>query len=151
MNDKKSLRELELELRAAIDSGKIAEFETHGFSMVPLLHDGGDRVRLVKPRGKLAVGDVALCVTDTGRYVLHRVIDLKDDGYVLKGDNCISTEYCKCDSDVIGVACAFIRSGRLIETSSFSYKLYCRFRKPLLALWRLFWRLADKIVTLKNK
>lgn len=151
MSDKKSLRELEPELRSAIDSGKIAEFETHGFSMIPLLHDGGDRVRLVKPKGKLAVGDVALCVTDTGKYVLHRVVELKNNGYILKGDNCISTEYCKGDSDVIGVACAFIRRGRLIETDSFVYRFYCRFRKPLLRMWQLFWKLADRVVATRNK
>lgn len=151
MSDKKSLRELEPELRATIDAGKIAEFETHGFSMIPLLHDGGDKVRLVKPKGKLNVGDVALCVTDTGKYVLHRVIALKDDGYIFKGDNCIGTEFCKCDGDVIGIACAFIRRGRLISTESLSYRLYCRFRKPLLCFWQLFWKVSDKFVTLKNK
>ena len=151
LSDKKNLRELEPELRATIDSGKIAEFETHGFSMVPLLHDGGDRVRLVKPKGKLSVEDVALCVTDTGKYVLHRVIGLKDGGYVLKGDNCIGTEFVKSDSDVIGVACAFIRRGRLIETNSSVYKFYCRFRKPLLRIWQLFWNVADRLAALKNK
>ena len=151
MNNKKSLNELEPELRATLDAGKIAEFETHGFSMIPLLHDGGDRVRLVKPKGRLSVGDVALCVTDTGKYVLHRVIALKDEGYVFKGDNCIGTEFCKDDSDVIGVACAFIRRGRLVDTNSFSYRFYCRFRKPLLRLWQLFWKLADKFAALKNK
>lgn len=151
MSDKKSLKELEPELRAVINSGKVAEFETHGFSMIPLLHDGGDRVRLVRSDGKLAVGDVALCVTDNGKYVLHRVIEIRDSGYVLKGDNCISTEFCKGDSDVIGVAIAFIRRGRLIDTRSFSYKLYCCFRKPLLRLWQLFWKFADKLAAMKNK
>lgn len=151
MNNHKSLRELEPELRATLDTGKIAEFETHGFSMIPLLHDGGDRVRLVKPKGRLSVGDVALCVTDTGKYVLHRVIALKDEGYVFKGDNCIGTEFCKGDSDIIGVACAFIRRGRLVDTNSFSYRFYCRFRKPLLRLWQLFWKFADKFAALKNK
>lgn len=151
MSDNKSLRELEPELRATIDSGKIAEFETHGFSMIPLLHDGGDRVRLIKPGGKLAIGDVALCVTDMGKYVLHRVTELKDGGYVLKGDNCISTEFCTGDGDVIGVACAFIRRGRLIETDSSLYRFYCRFRKPLLRLWQLFWKVADRLAALKKK
>ena len=151
MSDKKSLRELEPELRAVINAGKIAEFETHGFSMIPLLHDGGDRVRLTKPNGKLSIGDVALCVTDADKYVLHRVIALEDGGYVLKGDNCINTEFCKGDDCVIGLACAFIRRGRLITTDSFAYKFYCRFRKPLLRLWQLFWKVADKLAAIKSK
>lgn len=151
MNNHKSLRELEPELRATLDAGKIAEFETHGFSMIPLLHDGGDRVRLVKPKGRLSVGDVALCITDMDKYVLHRVVDLRDGGYVLRGDNCTSCEFCTGDDCVIGVACAFIRRGRLVDTNSFSYRFYCRFRKPLLRLWQLFWKLADKFAALKNK
>ena len=152
MSDKKSLSELEPELRATINSGKIAEFETHGISMIPLLHDGGDKVRLAKPDGKLKINDVALCLTDDGRYVLHRVIALKADGYVLKGDNCHSTEFCKSDLDVIGVACAFVRRGRLIDTASLTYRFYCSFRKPLLRLWQLFWKVADTAVSLrKNK
>lgn len=151
MSDKKSLKELEPELRATVASGKIAEFETHGISMVPLLHNGGDRVRLVKPCGALKVNDVALCVTDDGRYVLHRVVALKSGGYVLKGDNCRSTEFCKSDSDVIGVACAFIRRGRLIRAESALYRFYCLFRKPLLKLWQAFWLVADKAVSLKKQ
>ncbi len=151
MNDKKSLKELEPELRAAINAGKIAEFETHGISMIPLLHDGGDKVRLVKPVGALKVNDVALCVTDDGRYVLHRIIALENGGYVLKGDNCRSTEFCKSDDDVIGIACAFIRRGKLIKADSFIYRFYCCFRKPLLKLWQFFWFVADKAVSFRKK
>lgn len=152
MNSDNSLKKLEPELRAAIDSGKIAEFETHGFSMIPLLHDGGDKVRLVKPEGRLKLNDVALCVTDTGKYVLHRVVEVKDSGYVLRGDNCIGCEFCRGDSDVIGVACAFIRRGKLVKTTSSSYRFYCRFRKPLLKLWQVFWSCVDRIAMLsKNK
>ena len=33
---------------SALQNGKLVQFETHGFSMVPLLRDGGDRIILKK-------------------------------------------------------------------------------------------------------
>ncbi len=151
MSNEKSLKAQEPEIRAALENGKIAEFETHGFSMIPLLHDGGDRVQLKKPDGRLAVNDVALCITHEDKYVLHRVVGFRDGGYVLRGDNCLSCEFCADDSKVIGVAVGFIRRGRFIDVNSFSYKCYCRFRRPLLKLWQRFWKIIDKIVEIKSK
>lgn len=130
---------------SSLQSGKLVEFETHGFSMVPLLRDGGDRVILKKADKPLAVGDVALCKTDDNRYVLHRVLSV-EDGYILKGDNCILTEHCSGDSDVIGVAVAFIRKGKTIETADKKYLFYVRHRAFFLKVWRLFWSIADRLV-----
>ena len=145
MRSENSLSQLEPQIRASLEQGKIAEFETHGFSMVPLLHDGGDFVRLKKSTNKLSLGAVAFCKTDDNRYVLHRVIGYKDEGYILKGDNCQTCEFCRNDADVIGVAVAFVRKGKVIEADSFKYRLYTKFRKPFLAFWRFFWKIADKI------
>lgn len=130
---------------SSLQSGNLVEFETHGFSMVPLLRDGGDRVILKKADKPLAVGDVALCKTDDNRYVLHRVLSV-EDGYILKGDNCILTEHCSGDSDVIGLATAFIRKGKIIEVTDKKYLFYVRHRTFFLKVWRLFWSIADRIV-----
>ncbi len=130
---------------SALQCGKLVEFETHGFSMVPLLHDGGDRVILRKADKPLEVGDVALCKTDDDRFVLHRVVS-KDNGYTLKGDNCVTTEHCSDDSDVIGVVSAFIRKGRIIETTDKKYLFYVRHRAFFLKLWRIFWSISDGLV-----
>lgn len=147
MSSNDRLEKTAAEIKCSLDKGNLAEFETHGFSMVPLLHDGGDRVVLKKASGRLSVGDVAFCKTDDGRYVLHRVIGFRSSGYILKGDNCQSTEYCKSDDDVVGVAITFIRRNKKIDVSSFGYRFYVIFRKPLLKLWQLFWRCTDKILS----
>ena len=136
------------EMRRVLNSGKFVEFETHGFSMIPLLHDGGDRVILSKPKLPLQINDVALCKTDDGRYLLHRVISLDNGGYTLRGDNCVSTEFCSCDDDVIGVAVSFIRSGKTIDVNSGKYRFYVRNRVFLLKLWRAVWYISDFFVKL---
>lgn len=147
MSSNDRLEKTAAEIKCSLDKGNLAEFETHGFSMVPLLHDGGDKVVLKKASGRLSVNDVAFCKTDDGRFVLHRVIGFRSSGYILKGDNCQSTEYCKNDDDVVGVAITFIRRNKEIDVSSFGYRFYVIFRKPLLKLWQLFWRCADKILS----
>ncbi len=144
MSSENSLEKIVPEILKCLDEGRLAEFETHGISMIPLLHDGGDRVVLCKAAGSLEINDVAFCRTDNGRYVLHRVIEVKDGGYVLKGDNCFSTEFCLGDADVIGVAVCFIRRKKRISVNSVKYKFYVLFRKPILKLWQLFWKNADR-------
>ena len=136
------------EMRRVLESGKLVEFETHGFSMIPLLHDGGDKVILGQPKFPLQINDVALCKTDDGRYLLHRVISLDNGGYTLRGDNCTSVEFCLGDSDVVGVAVSFIRGGKVIEVNSSKYRFYVRNRVLLLKLWRAFWRVSDFFVKL---
>ncbi len=133
-------------MRQALESGKKVEFETHGHSMIPLLHDGGDKVILTLNKAPLKVNDVALCKTDDNRYVLHRVVALRNNGYVLRGDNCINTEFCPCDDDVTGVACAFIRRGKVICVDDKKYVFYVKHRKIILHLWQAFWRAADAVV-----
>ncbi len=135
-------------MREALESGKKIEFETHGHSMIPLLHDGGDKVILKLNEMPLKVNDVALCKTSDGRYVLHRVIDIRNGGYVLKGDNCVNTEFCKADEDVIGVACAFIRCGKIVSVTDKKYIFYVNHRALILKIWRAFWHLADAFVKL---
>ncbi len=136
------------EMRSVLQSGKLVEFETHGFSMIPLLHDGGDMVILAQPSFPLRLNDVALCRTDDGRFVLHRVVAINDGGYTLRGDNCVTTEFCADDSDVVGVASAFIRNGKKIEVSSKKYRFYVKHRTFWLKLWRVWWRISDCFVKL---
>ncbi len=130
---------------SSLQSGKLVEFETHGFSMVPLLRDGGDRVILKNADKPLEVGDVALCKTDDNRFVLHRVVSV-DGGYTLKGDNSVLTEHCSGDSDVIGVATAFVRKGKIIEVTDNKYLFYVRHRAFFVNVWRLFWSIADRFI-----
>lgn len=146
LNNRKDLVSQLPQIKAALQSGKMVEFETHGISMLPLLHDGGDKVILTKALSELSLGDVALCKTDDGRYVLHRVIAKEKGNYILKGDNCVTTECCLSDYDVIGVADSFIRRGKVISVSDKKYLFYVRHRSFFIKLWRAFWRVTDFFV-----
>ena len=66
------------------DYGMIA-YTTKGRSMEPLFHQGRDIVIISPPNGRLKPMDVALYRRGKA-YVLHRVIEVTEDGYLIRGD-----------------------------------------------------------------
>ena len=60
-----------------------------GTSMRPTLI-AGDELTL-ESAGEVAVGDVVL-FRYMGRHILHRIVAIEGDHYIMRGDNCISNE-----------------------------------------------------------
>jgi len=100
---------------------------TVGSSMQPLLHEQKDNIIVVRPEGRLKKYDVALYVTPKGKYIMHRVIEVKDDHYVILGDNLLKKEYVT-DDMICGKLIGFYKNGkRYIDCeNSKLYKLYSR-------------------------
>ena len=101
-------------------------YKTRGVSMRPMLKQNRDLVTVRKFEGRLKKYDVPLYRRKTGGYVLHRIIGLKDDCYIIRGDNTFKKEYVP-DSEVLGVLTEFKRKGRDHSVDSAGYKLYARF------------------------
>ena len=95
-----------------------------GTSMLPLLREGRD-LFMVEPKGdaRCSVGDVALYRRPPSHYVLHRVVGVVPDGYLMLGDNCISREHVP-EGDVIGVMSGFVRNGRQHGVECAGYRAY---------------------------
>ena len=108
-------------------SGKLV-YTTVGVSMNPLIKQDRDLSIIEKPKGRLKKFDVALYKRANGQYVLHRVVKVLEDGYVILGDNCCSKEYNIKDSQILGVLTSLVRNGKEINLNSFGYKLYVRAR-----------------------
>lgn len=108
-------------------SGKLV-YTTVGVSMRPLIKQDRDLSIIEKPKGRLKKFDVALYKRANGQYVLHRVVKVLDDGYVILGDNCCSKEYNIKESQILGVLTSLVRNGKEIDLNSFGYKLYVRAR-----------------------
>jgi len=109
-----------------------------GVSMYPMLRFKKDPV-LIRPLvGELGRYDVA--VYSRGKsYVVHRVLKVLPEHYVIRGDNCIALEYVP-KGDVVGVVAGFWRFGRFIDVSNCVYKLYSRVwvaANPLVRLNRI--------------
>ena len=96
-----------------------------GVSMLPLLRQGRDLFTVRKKgRARCKVGDVVLYKRPPDRYVLHRVVEVRPDDYVILGDNCISREYGIKDADILGVMTAFVRNGKQHSVREPGYRLY---------------------------
>lgn len=100
---------------------------TVGTSMKPLLHEQKDNIIIVKPKERLKKYDVALYVTDYGKYIMHRVIEVHSDHYIITGDNLLAREYVT-DDMICGKLVGFYKNGRKYVDCENGrlYKLYSR-------------------------
>lgn len=118
-------------------------FVVRGYSMRPFLEDRRDKVMLIPPRTP-RVGDVVLAAIGEKVYALHRVIKIEDGIYTMRGDgNPLSMKEQFREADIIGIAQAFIRKGKVVPTAgfkwqvySFAWKMLTPFRRILLAIYR---------------
>lgn len=106
---------------------------TSGSSMEPLIHHKKDNIIVVKNKGRLKKYDVPVYVTSQGKYIMHRVIEVCDDHYVIVGDNLLKKEYVT-DDMICGVLAGFYKNGKkyIDCQNSSSYKLYSKLWVALL-------------------
>ena len=99
-------------------------YTNRGDSMMPLIKEGRDLLIIEKPVGRLKKYDVPLYKRDSGQYVLHRVLKVRDDDYVICGDNRTNLEYGISDRHIIGVLTSVVRNGKEISVNNWKYKVY---------------------------
>ena len=110
-----------------------SELKEHGFyasntlgtSMRPLFKTHRDMIIVERPHAELKKYDVALYVTPSGKYILHRVIGVRDDIYLIRGDNTYAVERVP-KTSVIGVLVKFNRKGHTHTTDELFYRIYSR-------------------------
>ena len=98
---------------------------TSGVSMYPMLCDRRGTI-IVKPcEGRLKKYDVPLYKRGDN-YILHRIVKVLPDSYIICGDNCERKEYDITDAQILGVLTGFYRDSKLIDMNGWKYKLYSR-------------------------
>lgn len=125
---------------------------TAGVSMKPMLRNRRDRIVLLPVGDKtLKKWDLPIYRRPDGRYILHRIIDVKDDHYVIRGDNTYRKEYVPKEW-VLGYVSEFYRGKKHVCTDQRGYRFYAAFwhriyflRLPLYCARRLASRIKHKI------
>ncbi len=113
----KSTYEQELER-----SGQLI-YTTVGMSMRPFLRSGQDLMVIeARKDSRFQARDVVLYRRKSGKYVLHRIMWVRKDDYVLCGDNCWDLEPGIRDEQILGVLTAVIRDGKRLDVNNKDYR-----------------------------
>ncbi len=128
-------------------------YKAKGVSMQPMLYQNRNVITIRKKQARLKKYDVALYrVPHTDSLILHRVIRVTPDGYIIRGDNCITDEVIP-EEDVFGVLTDFTRNGKSYSVHNLLYRIYAVLRVNLYPLRRLrqkavdrFWKISDWVI-----
>lgn len=115
-----------------------------GDSMMPLLREHHDLLVLKVPKKPIKKYDIVLYKRSSGQYVLHRVLSVKHNGFVICGDNRYKKEYGVKRKQILAVLTAVIRDGKEISTDSIKCKFYAH-------LWCDFFFVRAVILCVRHK
>ena len=81
---------------------------TAGISMRPMLREHKDIAVIRRKSGRLKRNDVPLYSRPgSEKFILHRILKVTPNGYVIRGDNLFKKEYDIKDENIVGVLRAF--------------------------------------------
>jgi len=114
-------------VRETVAAGqKVRYLPFRGVSMLPMLRQGRDAVELAPLPERLKKYDLPVYQLPGGKYVMHRVVDVKDDHYICNGDNLVEMETVY-HHQMVALVSAFTRDGRRVEIDDPRYRAYYRF------------------------
>ena len=123
---------------------------TVGISMRPLLRTRKDSIEIRPVQGRLKRLDVPL-YRQGDKLILHRVVAVKPDGYVICGDNCLVREENVTDDQIVGVMTAFYRGNRYHSVDERGYRLYAKIWVALFPVRRPFMWLRRCLGAIKHR
>lgn len=103
---------------------------TVGWSMFPMLRDRRDSIVLYPADRPIRRYDVVLYKYGDN-YILHRVLKIYPDHFMIRGDNCFVMENVP-RTQILGVLGEFYRGDKKIDMQGLPYRLYVR-------IWRLLY------------
>lgn len=133
-----------------LENGGRANLTVTGCSMLPMLRHREDSVTLIPADGKEKKGDVILYRRESGKYILHRIISVEQEGYICCGDNQAVREPVLRER-VIAVVDGFTRKGRTYTTNSLGYRMYTTLWVELFSLRRYYIKLRRRLGRLRGK
>lgn len=120
------------EVARMLEEGLMVTLPVTGTSMLPFIVGGQDSVVLQKAAASWRTGEIVLARTETGVYVIHRIVACSGQWVTLMGDGNLSgTELCR-PENVLGVVIRIVKGGRCVDC-----RLPAERRKARLWYWLL--------------
>lgn len=139
-------------LEELLAQGKKVCFTVTGTSMTPWIIHGRDSVELVSAEAaSLKKGEIILFQPFAGKYVLHRITKIVPGGFITTGDGNLRRDGFVPKEAVIAKAVAIHRKGRIIECSSWVWKLIFRIWMILFPIRKYLLKLVGSVAKIKNK
>ena len=126
MNKSVKLSDLFPLIKEQLDAGGVASFPIHGKSMMPMLRDRIDSVRIAKPDSNPQKYDIIFYTREDGSFILHRIVGIKNGIYICRGDNQIQNELVN-EKQVIAYVTEYTKNGKWKKIDSVTQKIYSRF------------------------
>lgn len=126
-----------------LDKSGYLVFTNVGTSMMPLLRQGRDVMEIRRKGDERCRKYDAVLYKVGSKYILHRIIKVRENDYVIVGDNCYRREYGITDEQILGVLTGIVRGGKHISVDDRAYKLYVH-------LWCDFYPIRAAILFCKH-
>ena len=134
------------EIEQVLETEGVFISTTAGMSMYPMLRNRKDSIVVKKTTERLKKYDVALYKRGDA-YILHRVMKVLPDSYIIRGDNCDKKEYGIRDEQILGVLVEFYRGDKKVSLDQWFYRVYVRAYCACTPIWwvvRQFGRVIRK-------
>lgn len=120
---------------------------TVGTSMLPLFRNRKDTVVIRPVTEPLKKYDVPL-YRRGDKLILHRIVKVTDNGFIICGDNCENKEYDITDEDIVGIMTEFYRNDKHYTVTNKGYIFYSKihvFLYPMRKIIMVLRRYAAKV------
>ncbi len=125
MSNKLELSELWPVIEEVISSGGEFQLVPYGESMLPLIRPGRDSVTLVWPT-TLKKTDIVLYRRKDGQFVLHRIMHIYKNEFVMCGDNQKALERGIKKEQILALVKDVYREGEIVDTQTKEYEKYIK-------------------------
>ena len=127
-------------LRELTEQGREVNMLISGNSMSPFLMHGRDSIRLKKPDCKLRKGDMVFFQRKSGKFVMHRIIRVRKEGFYLLGDSQQSSEIEGPieESQIFALITSVCRKGRWIGPGNFWWEFFEHYWIRMIPFRRFF-------------
>ena len=123
----------------ALKERQEVEVLTYGRSMEPMLKEHRDIAVIRRPDAPLKKGDIVLYTRDNKSFVLHRIVKIRGEKLIIRGDNNLFYERDIKKEDIIGILAALYRKGKYMEKESGQFKRFAvlnKLRFPVIFVYR---------------
>ena len=132
------------EIRKSVSNGERISIYASGNSMNPLIVHQRDQIELGPyTDDDIRKGAVVLAKDQKGDYIIHRIVDRKDDQITLMGDGNLQLKETAYISDVIAIMYSITRKGKVWTSDSRKWRVYSWIWQTLTPVRRLplgIWR-----------